>query len=336
MLDQPEIPLYAADRLVLASVALLAEALVGRLAWLFRLVPHPAALLYRATAALGSRLDRRERGRRALLVRGAIVTLFVCALAGGAGVLIAAAMAPYPYGWTADIALVALLVTQRGAYGDAARTMRTLTRDGLAAARDRVAALHGGIVSGLDDHGVCRALAEHLARSFGRRVVGPVFWYLLLGLPGLLTYAAILAGAEALAHDAAQRAGFGWTALRLEAAASWLPGRIAGVLMAVAAVFAPTARPFRAFRIMAAQGRRLGPAGFGWPAAALAGALSLEIAGPNAIDGRPSPWVGEGTARATARDARRALLLFAYACVLHGAVLATLAALRLSDWSFAT
>ena len=55
----------------------------------------------------------------------------------------------------------------------------------------------------------------------------------------------------------------------------------------------------------------------GLPAAAMAGALSLEIAGPNSTEGRELPWIGRGSARATLRDAHRALLLFGYVCVMN-------------------
>ena len=40
----------------------------------------------------------------------------------------------------------------------------------------------------LDAHGVARAAIESLAENFSDGVVAPVFWYLLLGLPGLFAY----------------------------------------------------------------------------------------------------------------------------------------------------
>ena len=43
----------------------------------------------------------------------------------------------------------------------------------------------------------------------------------------------------------------------------------------------------------------------------------LEIAGPNSTEGRELPWIGEGSARVTVRDAHRALLLFGYVCVMN-------------------
>ena len=40
-------------------------------------------------------------------------------------------------------------------------------------------------------HGIARAAIESGAENYSDGVVAPAFWYLLLGLPGLLAYKAI-------------------------------------------------------------------------------------------------------------------------------------------------
>jgi adenosylcobinamide-phosphate synthase len=69
----------------------------------------------------------------------------------------------------------------------------------------------------------------------------------------------------------------------------------------------------------------------GWPEAAMAGALALSLSGPRRYPGLmvDDPWIGDGTARATARDVARALSLFVVACALNGGLVAALAAVRL-------
>ena len=161
-------------------------------------------------------------------------------------------------------------------------------------------------IDALDEYGIYRSLTEHLAAEMGRWLIGPMFWYLVGGLSALLVYATIVAAVDALAADDKSRAGFGWTASRLEFMGGWLPGRIAGVLVVLASLLAPTARPIRAARIMVQMARSSPSPAHGWPAAAMAGALSLEIAGPNSTEGRKLPWIGGGSARATLLDAHRA------------------------------
>ena len=322
MYDHPELAVYATDRFVLVCIALFFEAVIGRAMWLFQIVPHPYALLQSAAAFFEAKLNRSRRGPRALVVRGAIVTFFLCGAAGSIGWALSAWSQSFRSGWVIDLAFMVLFVSQRGGYGDASRTIRALTRDGLSAGRKAVAAYHGGNPARLDDHGICRGLTEHLASELGRWLVGPVFWYLLGGLPGLFLYVAVLALAHGFARDDEARTGFGWMAVRLERIAGWLPGRLAGVLVVLASLLAPTARPIQAWRAMVKWAGTLPTPAFGWPAAAYTGALSIELGGPNAAEGRPLPWFGEGSPRIGARDAHRAMILFGYCCVLHGAVAA--------------
>lgn len=55
----------------------------------------------------------------------------------------------------------------------------------------------------LDEHGAARAAIELLTVQFSEKIVSPMLWYLLFGLPGLLVCAAITLLHEALAPAAA-------------------------------------------------------------------------------------------------------------------------------------
>lgn len=329
MYDHSALAAFATDRFALVCIALFVEAIVGRVSWLFRFLWHPYEVLRRAAGVLDRRLNRQRRGPRALIIRGAIVTTFLCLAAFGVGVALEWWAGTFPSGWVVHLALVTVLISQRGSYADASRTIRALTRDGLPAARKQAARFYKGSVNSLDDHGICRVLTEHLATGLGRWLVGPLFWYLVFGLPTLFLYAAILAAAGRLAADDSGRAGFGWMADRLQRFAGWLPGRLAGLLVVLTSFLAPTARPIRAFRRMIKSASRLPLPDHAWPTAAFAGALTIEIAGPNSTEGRALPWIGEGSARMTARDAHRALMLYGYACVLDATIIAALAVVNL-------
>ena len=84
----PDLAIYATDRFVLACIALFLEAVIGRMSWLFRIIPHPFAILRSSAAFLGRRLNRSRRGPKALIVRGAIVTGFLCCATGSVGWMI--------------------------------------------------------------------------------------------------------------------------------------------------------------------------------------------------------------------------------------------------------
>ena len=82
-----------------------------------------------------------------------------------------------------DLILLVPLINQCGIYEEASQTLPALTRDGLETERKRAVGLHRGEGYRLDSHGVFRAFIEHLAGSLGRHLIGPIFWYCILGIP---------------------------------------------------------------------------------------------------------------------------------------------------------
>jgi adenosylcobinamide-phosphate synthase len=122
---------------------------------------------------------------------------------------------------------------------------------------------------------------------------------------------------------------FGKAAARLDDALNYLPARLAGLIIAAAALFAPGARPLKALRAMWEDAGKHRSVNAGWPEAAMAGALDLALAGPRRYPELVvnDPWIGGGRARATHHDIRRALHLYAIACLIDaGLVAAVLAA----------
>ena len=125
---------------------------------------------------------------------------------------------------------------------------------------------------------------------------------------------------------------FGWAAARLDDLANLVPARLAGLFLACAAVSVPDANAWRGLRTMIEDAGKHRSPNAGWPEAAMAGALGLSLAGPRRYPGIvvDDPWIGSGTARATARDVTRALSLFVGACVVNGVVVAVVSLARMT------
>ena len=68
----------------------------------------------------------------------------------------------------------------------------------------------------LDAHGVARAAIESLAENFSDGVVAPVFWYLVLGLPGLFAYKMANTLDSMIGHRTPHYRAFGWAAARFD------------------------------------------------------------------------------------------------------------------------
>ncbi len=310
---------------ILLLLALALDWLIGDPRWL----PHPVRLMGGATDFLDARLNRAERSAGERIIRGLLAVIVIVGLSTGAGWAIASFVSALPYGWVAELALVSLLIAQRSMIGHTLRVIRALNKDGVTGGRKAVAFIVGRETKDLDEHGIARAAIESCAESYSDGVVAPIFWYLLLGLPGLMAYKAINTMDSMIGHKSERYAAFGMVAARLDDALNWLPARLAGLLIICGALFVPHGAPIRALRIMLRDsGKHVSP-NAGWPEASSAGALDLALIGPVRYAGgvTKAEWLGEGRARATITDMRRMLVLFGVACILASGLVAVIALL---------
>jgi adenosylcobinamide-phosphate synthase len=324
-------PAYAAVTAAILVGALALDWLIGDPAWIWRRLPHPVVLAGRLIGWQDRRLNRvvHADGTRRLLGVVAIMSLLTLAVA--VGLALAAITRALPGGWAVELLVVAILLAQRDLFDHVRAVGRGLTTGGLEGGRKAVARIVGRDPASLDAHGVARAAIESLAENFSDGVVAPAFWYLLCGPAGLCAYKALNTADSMIGHRTPRHRMFGWAAARLDDLANLAPARLAALLLILAAVVAPGAQPFAALRVTLADARKHKSPNAGWPEAAMAGALGLSLAGPRRYGDElvADPWLNaKGRAMANVRDIRRALALFAVACVMllaaTGALLAVL------------
>lgn len=297
--------------LAVLLLAMATDLLTGDPRWLYRLLPHPVVLLGRLIAILDTSLNRQTlaRGRRLLL--GALCTFLVVVLAGGLGALLHYLLTGLPFGWVVEGLLASSLLAFRGLY-DAVRAVARGLADSLELGRTAVSQIVGRDPASLDAAGVGRAAAESAAENFSDGFVAPVFWFLLLGLPGLLAYKAVNTLDSMIGHRNARYEAFGKVAARLDDAMNFLPARLAGLLFVLAAALLPAASAGGAWRVMRRDAPRHRSPNAGWQEAALAGALGLALAGPRQYGGQivEDHWMGNGRRDVTAEDLGRVLDLY--------------------------
>lgn len=297
-----------------ALAALVVEAVVGWPDAVYRRIGHPVGVFARLIRWLEQRWNgpsRRETTRRVL---GILLIAVLVSLTGGTAWLIEVAARAWLGRWAWP--LIALLavpgLAQRSLHDHVAPVARAVAFGDLPAARVAVSRIVGRDTKALTLSGVTRAAIESLAESFCDGVVAPLFWLLIAGLPGIWIYKALNTADSLIGHREPRWRAFGWAAARADDVANWVPARLAGLLLCIAAGWG------RALPIMLRDARRHASPNAGWPEAAMAGALGLRLAGPIAYDGivHAKAWIGDGRRDAGAADLDHAIGLYWRACVL--------------------
>lgn len=290
------------------AAALAIDALVGDPDALWRRIPHPVALMGRMIAALDGALNAGALRR----AKGVAAVAILVGVSGG----IAVALAEVG-GWILEVVAVAILLAQNSLLRHFDAVREPLARGDLAAARAALALIVGRDVQNLDENGIARAGIESLAESTSDGVVAPAFWGALFGLPGIAIYKAINTADSMIGHRDARYGEFGWAAARFDDLLNLAPARITGLLFALAA------RSRTALEIMLRDARKHASPNAGFPEAAMAGALDIQLGGPRAYDGEAHelPWFGDGRTDASAEDMRRAARLTVTALLIHGAII---------------
>jgi adenosylcobinamide-phosphate synthase len=320
LVDVPVEPLW------LVPAALVFDAVIGDPDKVWRRWPHPVTWLGAFVACLDGRLNRETwpaSARRAAGVAALAVLLATAALAGAA---VEALVRLLPCGDGLAALIASLFIAQRSLYDHVRRVGDAFTTGGLTAARRAVSMIVGRDPDSLDEGGVCRAAIESCAENFSDGVVAPVFWFALLGLPGLVAYKAVNTADSMIGHRTPRHEAFGWAAARFDDLVNLVPARVSGLLIALVA---PLARGNCATAIaaMGREARSHRSPNAGWPESAMAAALGIALAGPRRYGSQmvDDPFLNPAGRTATPNDIVRALRVLAAACGLQGVAYGALA-----------
>jgi adenosylcobinamide-phosphate synthase len=303
----------------LPAAALAVEACVGYPQALYARIAHPVVWIGRLIETLERRWNKPQLGDGARRALGIVTMTIVAGGAAAVGYAIQAAAQQIPFGAVIVIVIATVGLAQRSLYVHVRDVLEPLRRDDLPAARQAVSRIVGRDTAQLTQSVVAAAAIESLAESFNDGIVAPAFWLAVGGLPGLFAYKALNTADSLIGHREPRWRMFGWASARADDLANLLPARLAGLLIVAAGG--------GGLRVMWRDAPRHASPNAGWPEAAVAGALGVELGGAATYEGvtHERPLFGSGR-RPNAGDLARAMQMYLEACALLWALALALAA----------
>lgn len=169
--------------------------------------------------------------------------------------------------------------------------------------RKQVARIVGRDTSELSAQEVRTAALETLAENLSDGVIAPLFWFAILGIPGMLAYKMVNTLDSMIGYKTDRYRDFGCWAANIDDIANYIPARLTALLMIVAA-----GEP-RLTGFVWRNGRNHASPNSGYPEAALAGILNCRFGGPHYYFGQlfDKPFIGTNDRPLTTDDMKTAV-----------------------------
>jgi adenosylcobinamide-phosphate synthase len=296
----------------LIAIALALDLAAGDPAWM----PHPVRMIG-ATISFGERILRRGEAPRDLR-NGAVLAISTIAIAAFCtwAIIDIARRIGAPLGAIAAIVIAWTTLALRGLDDAARKVERVLESNDEQGARGALPALVGRDPEVLDRAGMIRATVESVAENTSDGVIAPMLFLFIGGPIGAMAYKAINTLDSMIGYRDERNLYFGRAAARIDDAANFLPARLTALCMIAAAQFV-TGRAQHAWTVCQADARKHASPNAGFPEAAAAGALGIQLGGDaiygGEIERRATMGIGDRIPEAADIARARAMMRFAAA-----------------------
>ena len=289
-------------------LAWLLDRWLGDPAWL----PHPVVAFGRAISFCEHRLNK-GRGR---FLKGMLTAVVLVVLTYLLSYALLCGASFYVSPWleaALEVILIFFCLAGTTLVREVREVFRALDRS-LEDGRRQVARIVGRDTQALSAQEVRTAALETLAENLSDGVIAPLFWYLLLGVPGMMMYKMINTLDSMIGYRNERYRRFGCFAARLDDVANYIPARLTALLM-----IGVSGHP-ALWKFVRQYGKEHASPNSGYPEAALAGILDCRFGGPHDYFGEEvwKPYIGKKDRPLTTQDMEQAVRINrrAEACML--------------------
>ena len=273
-----------------------------------RSLPHPVVAIGNLISFLEKQLRRLFKNARLAGVVLLVVTVAVSYAVAALLIKAAWLLAPEA-GFAVGLYIAWVSLAARSLHAESCKVAQALERGDLPGARTALSYIVGRETDQLDEQEVVRGAVETVAENTGDGVIAPLFYLMLGGPPLAIAYKAVNTLDSMVGYKNERYLEFGWASARFDDLVNYLPARLTGLLMVLAAPVCGLSGG-GAWRILRRDCRNHSSPNSGFPEAAAAGALGVRLGGANR-------YFGKVVEKPTIGDASVPLSLAAYAGVVR-------------------
>jgi adenosylcobinamide-phosphate synthase len=222
------------------------------------------------------------------------------------------------FGYAVTIWLAYTTLATRSLHRESSRVVQALREGNLTTARERLSMIVSRDTGQLEEKEILRAVIETVAENISDGIVAPLLYLALGGPLAAIVYKTVNTMDSMVGYQNERYQHFGWCAARIDDLANWVPARVSGLIL-VAASAGLKLDWRRAWQVMRRDARKMKSPNAGFPEAAAAGALGVQLGGTNV-------YFGQAVAKPTLGDAGRPMTLDTYRLMIRLLYLASFGA----------
>jgi len=274
---------------VTITLAYLLDLILGDPRWL----PHPIKGIGRLAKKLERPLRRTVKSER---TAGFIFTMVIISIVWGlTSIIIRQAVSFNQYlGLGFSIIFIYASLAVKDLKVESLRVCRALEKGNIVAARKKLSLIVGRDTQNMDEKDIIRATVETIAENTVDAIIAPLFYAFIGGAPLALTYKAVNTLDSLVGYKNERYRYFGWASAKLDDLVNFIPARLSALFLPIAGWFTGK-NILNSWQTIRRDGIKHPSPNSGFPEAAIAGALGIQLGGLNFYHSVASskPFIGD-------------------------------------------
>ncbi len=258
--------------------------------------PHPVKLIGKAIRLLENEFLRWGGSPIKQRLLGGILAVLIVAGAGtSTWAIIRMAECIHPIlSFIGNVFLAYTTLAARNLHDEVRRVTKSLERGDLSWARKEAGHLVSRDTNHLEEKEVCRALIESVSENTSDGIIAPLFYLAIGGPPLAMAYKALNTLDSMVGYPNERYRYLGWASAKADDVANVIPARMTALILILAS-FILRKNWRRAWKVTWRDGRKHASPNSGYPEAAVAGALGIQLGGMDSYFGvwKRKSFIGE-------------------------------------------